>query len=190
MVFFIFIFFLFLPLNKKINLKRVKSISKSRDVTSLEEEFMFQPEIEKNSQEQGSIRLGPRTRRGGTSSSTSCREVSRFSYRSPSFTTTREPRERKRLPQPMRMTPLRVYVLRAYNLLPVFIQKNTQLRCPIRLHVSANKLWALSMIILYKFWDHFKGSWGKCLDGTGWQVVDALIPAKDLLWWIRELFNA
>jgi len=36
-----------LPLNKKINLKRVKSISKSRDVTSLEEEFMFQPEIEK-----------------------------------------------------------------------------------------------------------------------------------------------
>jgi len=113
LVFFIFIFFLFLPLNKKINLKRVKSISKSRDVTSLEEEFMFQPEIEKNSQEQGSIRLGPRTRRGGTSSSTSCREASRFSYRSPSFTTTREPRERKRLPQPMRMTPLRVYVLRA-----------------------------------------------------------------------------
>ena len=103
----------------------------------------------KNNQGQGSIRLDPRTRKGGTPSSTFCREASSFSCRSYFFITARKHRKRKRLSKPMRMTPPIVYMPRTYNLLLVFIQKSTQLRCSMKLHVSASKPWGY-------IHDHFK----------------------------------
>jgi hypothetical protein len=39
---------------------------KKKDVATFKEEFRFQPEIGRSSRGHGSIRLGPKTRRGGT----------------------------------------------------------------------------------------------------------------------------
>jgi len=49
-----------------MDLKRVKYVSKKRDVATFKEEFRFQPEIRRSSRGYGSIRIGPKTRRGGT----------------------------------------------------------------------------------------------------------------------------
>lgn len=63
-------FFLIIYL-EKIDSIRIRSGPKSRDITSSDGEFSFQPKTEESSRGQGSTRLGSKTKKGGTSISTS-----------------------------------------------------------------------------------------------------------------------
>jgi len=91
--------------------ENIRPIYKKKNVTSIDKEFMFQPEPERSNKGYGSFKLGPRVRVGATLVTFSNEEEERISpRRSPSSTSTRDFQERMRLPQTLRTTSPTIYV--------------------------------------------------------------------------------